>query len=168
MDLIRRARRQGEDELLLHPAGNPARTVELEPVLHRRSSGRGQADNPTDEGGGHHHEAVRPVDVVLDHLVVEHDDPDQPRLHAEARHHLRSAEAGLFGLRAGIEPERYHLADVHADQLGRARGHRDFVGSSRIGQPALDGRQTVLDGQFAVDAAHRRHVIYGADHWSAV
>src|ERR1700691_6302409 len=63
-----------------------AATTEVAWISYPAPSGRGRADNPTDEGGCRHHEAVRPVDVVLDHLVVEHDDPDQPRPHAEARH----------------------------------------------------------------------------------
>ena len=159
VELVGRTRRDQPDDLLLHRSDVTGSMVELESVQRRRSRRWRHRDGLFDECRGQHHEPIRPVDVVLDHPVVEDDDPRQPGPNSQPGRDASSAEARQIGLCVGVETEGHDLADLNAEDAGRRGGHDNFVSPVRIGQLALDGGQSVLAEEHAVGAAADRHVI---------
>ena len=168
MDFIARAWRDRADELLFHRRDVTAAMVELQAVFDRCIRRRRYGDDLTDERRGQHHEPVSSVDIVLNHLVVEHDDTHQLGPNPDAGRYAGCAESRQFSLRDCVETQGHDLTDVDSKDLGRADRHHHFVSLLRVGQPTLDSCQTILVEQFAVYAAHRSHIIQRLPPWSAV
>ena len=86
------------------------------------------------------------VDIVLDDLGREHDDPDQLEIDREMR--PREFRSRLW-LQAGrllivrVKAHGKHRADVHAEVPCRARVHDHLVGTPRIGKPATLERHAI-------------------------
>ena len=158
VEVVGRARRNEFDDLALHRGDAGPTRVELDAVEDRAVLARRDGDCPIEEGGTHVDKAVRPIDVVLDHLVVEDNNAGQRGPDRKARPDRRSAEARQFALGPGVEAQRHGLPDVHAENPRCGRGHHDLIGSPRIGEMALDRGEPVLVEEHAVDAAKHRHV----------
>jgi hypothetical protein len=104
---------------------------------------------------GEEHQGWQPVDVVLNDLAAEHDQPDQLDVDATVGLHARCANARQVSLLVGEQAVRDGLADVQPEQAGCLRGHHELIGATGIGHPALDDRRPVLFEVKAVDAGGR-------------
>ena len=168
VELGGRAPREQPDDLLLDLGDVKATVVKLKPVADWSGRRRRHGQDLSDQRRGQEHKSVGPVDVVLDHSVVEDDEPHQPDSESEAGRHARSAKARQTRLRIGIEAHGHDLADVHAEEPGRAGGHDHLVSLVRIRPPTLHHGWTVLVDQHAVQAAENRDVSQGAQTGGAV
>ena len=168
MEVVRHVWRDYPDDLLLHRTNITAAMVELDPVSFGRSRPGRESDGLLNERRSHHREAVGLVNVILDHLVVESDDPHQRGVHPKGRGHTGRAEPRQVHLRLNVEPQGNHLADMHAEETGGAGGHHDLVRPLRVCQPSLRGREAVLREELPVETAHRDHSLRCAEPRGAI
>ena len=94
------------------------------------------------------------VDIVLDDLGREHDDPDQLEIDLEMRpwefrSRLRLQAGQLLIVR--VKAHRKHRTDVHAELPRRGRVHDHLVGAPRIGEPTTLERHAIHLREHAVE-----------------
>ncbi len=86
----------------------------------------------------------KPIGVVLDHLVVELDDPDKVHLVAPGGRHSGCSKAGQRGLTGGVEPDGYDLTDADPHEPRAEARRHELVRSTRISNPSLERMDAVL------------------------
>ena len=105
--------------------------------------------------GGEEHQRRQTVDLILDDLAAEHDQPDQLHVDAAVGLHARRADARQAGLLIGEQAVGNGLADVQSEDVGCLRGHDELIRPAGVSHPALYYRRAILVEVKAVDAGGR-------------
>ena len=142
--------------------------VELQSVGGGRPRGRRHRYGLSDQCRGQEHKAVRPVDVVLDHRVVENGDAHQLDVGPEPGGHPRGPKGRQRLLGVGVKAQGHDISETHAEEPGRVGGHHYLVGIIRGGLPTLQDARTVLIEETAVRARQDQEVVQRVQAGGAV